>query len=112
MGELNDFCSESGTVSFWLLGPHPKLLFSIWECLRPQFGSAWWLVSEQYTIILSSGLGKEVKGSERPSRYLVIPEVGIEPQCGPPAHNSHTDRVWQCVLFSTKYHIEEEISSF
>lgn len=110
MAELNDFSPESGTVSFWLLGPHPKLFISIWECQRPQFGPAWWLVLEQYIILLSSGLGKDVKGSERPSRYLIMPVVGIVPQSGSPAHNSHTARVWQCVLFSTKYNIEEEIN--
>lgn len=75
MGELNDFSAESRTVLFWLLGPHPKLFISIWVCRRSQFGPAWWLVSEKYTILLSSE--KDVKGSERPSRYLDIPDVGI-----------------------------------
>lgn len=91
MRELNDFSPESGAVSFRLLRQHIEHFIIVWECLRLQLGSAWWLVSEQYNIPLSSGLGQEVEGSERPSIYYVIAEVGIVPQCGSPAPNSHTD---------------------
>lgn len=91
MGELNDFSHVKYSVcqAFRNNKLNTSLVFGMSKAPAWLSPVGWsrgiWHSTEFRT-------GEKGEVSERPSRYLVIPEVNIVPQRGSSAQNSHSDR--------------------